>query len=294
MPLLLCFLLMCLLPFALAWDSTKLLFSLVRENDTFSQIPLIPLLSLFLIYENRAAIFAAVSISRILGAALIIPGMVLIAIAKLNVWQLGSINAVSLLMLAAFLVWLGAFGLLFGVRAFRVACFPLFFLLFMVPIPEPALSKIIYFLQAGSSDMVEVFFRMAGIPYLRQGLIFELPGVAIRVAEECSGIRSSLALLITTVLASHFFLRANWKRMLLCAVVVPIVIFKNGLRIATLSILAIYVNPGFLYGRLHHQGGFVFFIIALLPMALALRLLQKSENPSGAAPVNAPVRMSDS
>ena len=292
-PLLLCFLLVSLLPFALAWDSTKLLFSLVRENDTFSQIPLIPLLSLYLVYDNRAAIFAELSIGRILGPALIIPGMVLIAIGKLNLWQLGSTNMVSLLMLAAFLVWLGAFGLFFGVRAFRVACFPLFFLLFMVPIPEPALSKIIYFLQAGSSGMVEVFFRIAGVPYLRQGFIFELPGVAIRVAEECSGIRSSLALLITTVLASHFFLRTNWKRMLLCAVVVPIVIFKNGLRIATLSILAIYVNPGFLYGRLHHQGGFVFFIIALLPMALVLRLLQKGENPSPAAPANAQARMSD-
>lgn len=291
--LLLCFLLMCLLPFVLAWDSTKLLVSLVRDNDTFSQIPLIPLLSSFLIYQNRAAIFTEVSSGRILGVALIIPGMVLIAIGKLNLWQLGSTNMVSLLMLAAFLFWLGAFGLFFGVRAFRIACFPLFFLLFMIPIPEPALSKIIYFLQAGSSEMVELFFRMAGVPYLRQGFVFELPGVAIRVAEECSGIRSSLALLITTVLASHFFLRTNWKRMLLCLVVVPIVIFKNGLRIATLSILAIYVNPGFLYGRLHHQGGFVFFIIALLPMALFLRFLQKGENPSLIAPVNAPARMSD-
>jgi exosortase/archaeosortase family protein len=76
-------------------------------------------------------------------------------------------------------------------------------------------------------------------------------------------------------------------------VVVPIVIFKNGLRIATLSILAINVNPAFLHGRLHSQGGFVFFIIALLPMALVLRLLQKSENLGPAVPVNAPVRTSD-
>ena len=154
----------------------------------------------------------------------------------------------------------------------------LFVLPFPVFVPVPVCSWRLPFLQAGSSDMVELFFRMAGVPYLRQGFVFELPGVAIRVAEECSGIRSSLALLITTVLASHFFLRTNWKRMLLCAVVVPIVIFKNGLRIATLSVLAIYVNPGFLYGRLHHQGGVVFFLIALLPMALVLLLLQKSEN----------------
>src|SRR5271156_220949 len=87
-PLLLCFILVCLLPFVLARDSTKLLFSLVRENDTFSQIPLIPLLSLFLVYDNRAAIFAEVSIGRILGAALIIPGVGLIAISKLDLWPL--------------------------------------------------------------------------------------------------------------------------------------------------------------------------------------------------------------
>ena len=50
----------------------------------------------------------------------------------------------------------------------------------------------------------------------------------------------------------------------------------------TRSALAIYVNPGFLHGNLHHQGGIVFFVIALLPMALILVLLQTGENPSAA------------
>src|SRR5580658_360242 len=72
------FVLVCLLPFALAWDSTRLLLKLVLENETFSQIPLIPLVSLFLIYEQRKAIFAEVSFDRKLGATLIIPGMILV------------------------------------------------------------------------------------------------------------------------------------------------------------------------------------------------------------------------
>ncbi len=277
------FLLLCVTPIAPAWESIGLLLRLVRENGSFSQIPLIPLISVFLIYQNKAAIFSEVSFGWILGTSLITPGMILLGVARLNLWNLSSPNSVSLVMLAVVFVWLGAFALFFGTRAFRAAAFPLLFLLFMVPIPEPVISKIIYFLQVGSSNMAEVFFEITGVPYHRQGFVFELPGVAIRVAEECSGIRSTLALLITTILASYMFLKSSWKRMILCLAVVPIAIFKNGLRIATLSTLAVYVNPEFLYGNLHRHGGIVFFIIALLPLGLLLRLLQKGENQGPAA-----------
>jgi exosortase/archaeosortase family protein len=97
------------------------------------------------------------------------------------------------------------------------------------------------------------------------------------VAEECSGIRSTLALFITTALAGALFLKSNWRRLLLLIVVVPIAIVKNGLRIATLSTLAIYVNPAFLTGNLHHHGGVLFFLIALVPMALLLIFLERQE-----------------
>jgi len=286
------FVLVCMLPFALAWNLMGPLFSLVLNNDTFSQIPLIPLVSLFLIYENRKVIFSEVSFGWILGAALITPGVILLGVAHLNSLHLSSTNPLSLLLFATVLTWLGAFALFFGTLAFRAACFPLLFLLFMVPIPEPFLSKTIYFLQAESSNMAEVFFELVGLPYHRSaGFVFELPGVAIRVAEECSGIRSTLALLITTVLASYIFLKSSWRRLVLCAAVVPTAIFKNGLRIATLSILSIYVDPGFLYGNLHRRGGIVFFVIALIPMALLLKLLQKSEGPASKIPKEASARV---
>jgi exosortase len=276
----LAFLLLCMLPLALAWSLLTPLFRLVLDNDTFSQIPLIPLVSLFLIWERRKAIFSGVSSGWALGAALIVPGVILAGAARLDWFHLTSTNPFSLLVFAIVLAWLGAFALCFGARAFWAACFPLLFLLFMIPIPEPLLSKIIFFLQGGSSDMAEIFFRIARVPFLRQGFVFQLPGLAIFVAEECSGIRSTLALLITTVLASNMFLTSSWRRVVLCAAVVPLAIFKNGLRIATLTTLAIYVNPGFLTGRLHHEGGFVFFLIALIPLALLLFWLQKREQRS--------------
>lgn len=273
------FLSVCLLPFVFALNLTRTIFTFALENDTFSMIPIIPLVSAFLIYRSREAIFSAVSFGQV-GSLLLVPGVVFLGIARLNLWHLTSVNQGSLFALAIFLVWLGSFILFFGIGSFRAACFPLLFLLFAVPIPEPLASNVIFSLQKGSAAAAEMFFRLGGVPYLRKDFVFELPGVAIRVAEECSGIRSTLALLVTTVLTSYLFLKTTWKRWLLCIIVVPVAIIKNGLRIMMLSTLAIYVNPSFLTGNLHHHGGVVFFILALLPMGLLLFWLERSESPA--------------
>ena len=269
----------CALPFVLAWEFISEFVSLVLRNDTFSQVPIIPLVSLFLIYSSREVIFSEVSLGWGLGTTLIAPGTICLILARLNSWHLTSMNQLSLLVFGMVLFWMGTFAVFFGTKAFRAAYFPLIFLVFTIPVPEPLLSKLILFLQTGSADAAEFIFRLTSIPYLRQGFDFTLPGVRIRVAEECSGIRSTLALLITTLLACHLFLRSSWKQILLCLVVVPIAMLKNGLRIFTLSTLAVYVNPGFLHGNLHKYGGVPFFVVALLPMAMLLVFLQKSENP---------------
>jgi exosortase len=269
--------LLCLLPLFLAQGSLKGLPTLVAENETFSQIPLILLVSIFILYINRRTLFHNVAWGRGLGTALLIPGTICLAVPRLASQHLDSTNQAILVIFGIVIFWMGSFALFFGPRTFWDARFPLLFLLFTVPIPEPILSKVIFFLQKESTEAAELFFRLVGVPYIRQGFFFALPGVTIHVAEECSGIRSTLALLITTVLVSHFMLKSNWKKTLLCVAIVPISILKNGLRIVTLSALAIYVNPDFLYGNLHHHGGIVFLFIGLVPLILMLGWLRKSE-----------------
>ena len=271
------FLALSVLPLALSLQSMRPLLKLISESDTFSQVPIIPLVTCFLIYMKKNEIFADLSTDWKLGAPLFGSGLSCLFFARFNVWHLRLTNPYSLLIFAVVLMWLGAFALCFGARSFRAACFPLLFLFFTVPIPEPLLSTIISFLQTQSSNMAELFFRLTGIPFHREGFVFELPGVTIQVAEECSGIHSTLALLTTTVLASYIFLASPGKRFILWLAVVPTAIFKNGLRIATLSLLSVYVDPRFLYGKLHTRGGIVFFVLALLPMALLLSVLQKLE-----------------
>ena len=184
----------------------------------------------------------------------------------------------SLLIFAALLFWIGSFILLYGINNFRKALFPLLFLGFMIPLPSMIMDKTIFFLQIGSTDLVNIFFKLTGLAYIRENFIFHLPGISIEVAKQCSGIRSSMALLITGVLAAYLFLNTNWRRLLLLIVIFPLVILKNGLRILTISLLAIYVDERFLTDSfLHRSGGFVFYIPVLLLLGLFLWLLRKQE-----------------
>ncbi len=117
------------------WES---LFRLVLDDSTFRRkIPLIPFVSLFLVYENRKAIFAELSVGWILGSCLIASGMILLIVARLNLWHLSLTNPLSLLVFATFLIWLRSLYFL----PLRISNGSLsLFLLFMVPIPVYSLK----------------------------------------------------------------------------------------------------------------------------------------------------------
>jgi len=151
------------------------------------------------------------------------------------------------------------------------------FLFLMVPPPSILLDRVVYLLQAGSTWITAALFDLLHVPALREGFVFHLARVDIEVAKECSGIRSSMALLILALLATHFTLKSFWKKVLFLACGLFMMILKNGIRIATLTLLAMNVDPGFLYGRLHHRGGVVFFLIGLVLLLPVLLFLQGSE-----------------
>jgi exosortase len=177
------------------------------------------------------------------------------------------------------LLWLSGFALFFGREALKNGRFPLLFLCLTIPFPVVLLNHSIYFLQRGSADIAEMIFDLVGVPALREGFVFHLAHFNIEVAKECSGIRSSLALLILALVAGHLLLRTPWKQVVFVIAGLLIMVVKNGVRIATLTILAEYVDPGFLFGRLHHGGGVVFFLLGLVLLLPILWLLQRGETP---------------
>ena len=79
----------------------------------------------------------------------------------------------------------------------------------MIPIPEFVLDGAVLFLKNASAETVSALFTLAGTPHYREGFVFALPNVVIEVADACSGIRSSIGLLLASLLAGHLFLRTR-------------------------------------------------------------------------------------
>ena len=139
------------------------------------------------------------------------------------------------------------------------------------------MDRIIYFLQVGSTEFTNLLFMASGVPFVREGFVFHLPNVSVEVAKQCSGIRSGMAIFIVATLAGYLFLKTYWKMIFLVICAVLIAMFKNGIRIITLSLLGNYVDPQILASSLHREGGTPFFIVALLLLAPILFFLRRSE-----------------
>ena len=205
-----------------------------------------------------------------------------IFVAAFSRWGLASLSSDFHLMmeiLAVVIWWIGSFVLCFGTKVARAMLFPICFLFWMVPPPAVALNETIKVLQYGSARATDALFAVAGIPAVQDGLLVSIPGLTVQIAKECSSIRSSLMLVVTTMVLAYLLLRSPWRRLLVIAISLPLSIAKNGLRIFTIAMLGTRVDPGYLNGRFHHQGGVVFFAISLLIIFLVLWVLQRGEKP---------------
>jgi exosortase len=203
----------------------------------------------------------------------------LAALAGWTVWHVSlSANDHLTLLVLAYVLFIAAGGFLFlGSAWMRAAAFPMAFLLFMVPLPDAAVYWIERGLVLASADASAFLFNLTGTPMYREGTILALPGIVLEVAQECSGIRSTWILFITSVLASQLFLQSPWRRVLLVAFIIPLGIVRNGFRILTIGLLCVHVGPHMIDSVIHHRGGPIFFALSLIPLFLLLVWLRRGD-----------------
>ena len=107
--------------------------------------------------------------------------------------------------------------------------------------------------------------------------MFKFPEITVEVARQCSGIRSSMALVILSLLCGHLFLRSSLNRILLVIFAVLIAIFKNGVRIVGLTLGAIYVDPRIMSGPVHRTAGVPVFILAFALLSIVVLVMNRLE-----------------
>lgn len=179
--------------------------------------------------------------------------------------------------LSYLLLLLGTAQATLGWNHLRPHRFSLALMFFAIPLPVFATDALSILLQRGSAEVTSWMLQLTGLPVLREGLIFQLPGLVIKVAEECSGIRSTLVLFITSLIAGKLYLCTGWKRWALALATIPLGLLRNALRITLLSWMTVNVDPNFIHGPVHHRGGPIFFVLSLIPLFGLLWYFRRSE-----------------
>lgn len=247
------------------------------KEELHSHVLLIPIVSLYLAWQAVGTLPNERKTS-------LVGGVILIALA-LGVFLLPQILGNSLSANDDHSRWAACYALLISAGGFlflgnplmRALSFPFAFLVFMIPLPDAGVVGLENWLMRWSADASYWLFKLTGTPVFRDGQVMELPGMTLEVASECSGIRSTFVLFITSLLASFMLLKSPLHRGVLVAMVIPLGIIRNGLRVLVIGLLCVHEGPHMIDSWIHHKGGPVFFGLSLIPLLLLVLWFHRRE-----------------
>jgi len=239
----------------------------IRMPD-FSHGFLIPIVSLYFVYERRKELSVLSPSTAWGGFGLIVFGILL------NL--LGNLATEFFTMRFSMLVVLGGIILfLLGKEFYKTLLFPLGFLIFMIPIPSVLMDRITFPMQLFASKVAARSLYLIGIPVLREGNIIQLANTSLEVAEACSGIRSLISLLALSVVFAYFSQNTTLKRVLLVLSTFPIAIIANAARVTGTGILAHHYGDKVAQGFFHGFSGWILFVVAFVCLFLLGAMLSR-------------------
>jgi len=239
------------------------------EDSYYSHGYLIPLISLYLVYRMRGDLAWKDVSSSLWGLFIIVlasVGLVFSAMSDIN-------------FLSGFTMLFYLFGCslyLLGKGMTRKLLFPLLFLLFMLPIPDLFINRIGLFTKSLSTDVGLAFVSLFDIPHLREGFRITLPGTTLVVGTPCNGMKSLISFAALGLLYVYMFRMSAGKSLLLMALIYPLAVFMNGLRIAALVVIAnrYGIEKASPESFLHDATGISVFIVGLFLLFGVIQIMK--------------------
>jgi exosortase D (VPLPA-CTERM-specific) len=245
----------------------------IRED--YSSSGMIPPVAAYLIYERRSLLERTPWAPCWLGLFPVGLGIVLYWLGELS-------GEYFSLYLSSWLVLVGLIWCWMGTRRLKVLGFPLLFLLAMFPLPNFLNNMVTLKLKLISSWLGVWLMRTYGLSAYREGNVIDLGFTKLQVVDACSGLRYFIPLLVLALLLVNYYRAPLWKRGLFVLSAVPVSVFTNGMRIASVGILYQFFGPVVAEGFFHDFSGWFIFMFSLGLMLLELRLWKKfSPAPAG-------------
>jgi exosortase len=229
---------------------------------------LVPFLSVYFIWNSRDELNGIGKGTTNLGLVVLTCSLIIYLLS-----YVGGVAFIARMMIVSTLIGLVLYN--FGKEVFRKLAFPLFFLLFMVPIPVSIISLISLPLQRLATDVAAFLIQLTSIPVYQEGNMLYFVQTQLEVAEACSGLRSMTSLLM---LGTIFVYLSNFnkkRKAILLISTFPLAIFANIVRVSGTGILAHFFGSAVAKGFLHDFSGMAVFLFGLMLMWLEYKLLSR-------------------
>jgi exosortase B len=241
----------------------------VWPTDEQSHGPIILALGLWLIYGQRHALAALPVQPDVLpGTGLLVFGVMMYALGRTQ-------GMLVFEMLSQHLVLIGLLLMFLGRRALRLMWFPLFFLLFVVPLPNSVVAGVTAPLKSAVSAVAAKLLYSLGYPVARAGVMLSVGQYQLLVADACAGLNSLFTLEALGLLYMNLMRYTSVARNVVLAIlIVPISFAANITRVLILVLVTYHFGDAAGQGFVHSFAGMVLFIVGLLLILLTDRLLR--------------------
>jgi exosortase len=242
---------------ALYWGILRDLVRQWWDDPNYSHGFIVPIFSGYLIWRERDRLRALWPRGVAWGLLVLLAG-----IGALLLGDLGAENFLSRSSLIVILAGLVLFIL--GTEAFRLTCFPLCYLFFMVPIPAILFYAVTFPLQQLAAQQAAWALDVLGVPVLLEGNIIHLSQISLGVTEACSGIRSLISLFAGAVAWAYLLLPRGWPMLVFVLATVPITILANTVRVVATGLIGQWFGVDYASGFFHELAGWVIYLFAFL------------------------------
>lgn len=230
----------------------------VWPKDEQGHGPLILAVSLMLAWQRRERLAACDERAPRLGGAIFAFGLLCYAFGRTQ--KIDTIEVGALLpVLGGLLLWMK------GHAGLRVMAFPLFFLIFMVPLPGLFVQMVTMPLKAAVSWVAGDLLQALGYPLARNGVVLQVGQYQLLVADACAGLNSmftleALCLLYLSVMGHE----STRRRALLAVMAVPVAFVANVVRVMILVVITYHFGDQAGQGFVHDFASLLLFMVALL------------------------------
>ena len=240
------------------------------SQEEYSHGYLIPLVTLYILWEKKGVILAAIGPPLWSG--------ILVILMALTVFIVGEISALFVLIQYSFVLLLVGLSLVSIGRATKYTFVPILLLLFAIPLPYFIEVVLTAKLQLMSSALGVSFIRMFQIPVYLEGNVIDLGVYQLQVVEACSGLRYLFPLMSLGFIVAYFYQAAFWKRSLVFLATIPVTILMNSFRIGAIGVLVDNWGISMAEGFLHDFEGWIIFMACAVILLVFIWTLEKLTN----------------